>query len=164
MEDFLPPGYEPPSSSGNYMKFEKGENRFRILSKPIIGWEDWQDKRPIRFRMDEKPEKSVDPKKPVKHFWAMVVWNYKLERVQVLELTQSGIQKTIRALSGDADWGSPLEYDIKVLRTGDGMDTEYQVNPIPHKPVAAEIAEQAKQLNINLEALFTGDDPFTTPF
>lgn len=164
MDDFLPQGYEPPASGGNYMKFEKGENRFRILSRPIIGWEDWEDKKPVRFRMDAKPEKPIDPKKPIKHFWAMAVWNYKTSRVQVLEITQSSIQKAVKALADDADWGNPLEYDIKVVRTGDGMDTEYQTNPVPHKPLTDEIKEQVAQVKVNLEALYDGGDPFGVPF
>ena len=38
---FLPKGYEIPTSEGGYMKFAIGENRFRILGKPILGWETW---------------------------------------------------------------------------------------------------------------------------
>jgi hypothetical protein len=165
MDNFLPDAYEVPSSSGNYLKFDQGENRFRILSKPVIGWEDWKDKKPLRFHMDSKPEKPVDPKKPVKHFWAMVVWNYKLGRIQILEITQSSIQKAIKALAADEDWGDPLAYDIKVSRTGEGMETEYQINPAPHKPIAEEIVEQQSTVKVNLDSLFEGKDPFSdTPF
>ena len=36
--DFLPDNYEAPQGGGGYMKFQKGDNKFRIVGKPIIGW------------------------------------------------------------------------------------------------------------------------------
>lgn len=161
MNDFLPAEYTAPTGgSHNYFKFEKGENRFRILSKPIIGWLDWADKKPLRFKFDQKPAASIDPKKPVKHFWAFVVWNYKTETLQILEITQSTIQGAIQSLTRDEDWGNPFLYDIKVIKTGEGMETAYAVNPVPHKPVSKEIQAELVHSNINLEALFVGGDPF----
>lgn len=158
--DFLPDGYEAPKSSTNYLKLEKGENRFRILSRPIIGWLDWQDNKPLRFRMDQKPKSPVDSKKPIKHFWAFVVWDYKTASVRILEITQATIQQAITGFSRDADWGNPFDYDIKVMRTGDGMETEYAVNPVPHKKAAPEIMAALVAKPVNLDALYDGEDPF----
>lgn len=157
---FLPEGYEQPKGSSNYLKLEKGENKFRILSKPIVGWIDWKDNKPMRFRMNEKPAKPVDAKKPIKHFWAFIVWDYKTNQVKILELTQSSIQSAITSLIKDEDWGSPYSYDIKVIRTGDSMETVYQVNPVPHKALANEIVVEYNSKPCNLEALYTGEDPW----
>ena len=156
--DFLPDGYSSPKGNSNYCKFERGENRFRILSRPIIGWEDWQDKKPIRTKT--KPEKSIDPQKPAKHFWGMIIWNYLKEDIQILEITQRSIQSAIEALVKDKDWGSPFLFDIKVIKEGDGMDTEYTINPVPHKPVAAEVLEAYRNKPCFLEALYNGEDPW----
>jgi hypothetical protein len=142
------------------MKLKAGENKFRIMSKPIIGWLDWKDNKPLRFRMKDKPQQPIDPKKPVKHFWAMVVWNYNDNQIQVFEITQSSIQQAIQALTIDADWGSPFNYDIKIIRTGEKMETNYTVNPVPHKEVAKDIAKAYNEKPINLEALYDGLDPF----
>ena len=160
--DFLPETYAVPKGNNNYMKFDKGENKFRILSAPILGWEDWKDNKPLRFPMDKKPSAPVDPSRPIKHFWAMVVFNYNEEAIQILEITQKTIQNAISSLAKDADWGSPLGYDIKVIKTGDGMETEYQVNPVPHKPVSQEIQDAYMEKPVVLEALFEGKDPFQT--
>lgn len=159
--DFMPEGYDVPSSAANYMKFQDGENKFRIMSKPIIGWLDWQDKKPLRFRFNNKPSAPVDPAKPIKHFWAMVVWNYNEEKIQVIEITQKSIQAAIQEYSKSDDWGSPLEYDLKVSRKGKDLLTEYTVMAIPHKKLSKEIeaAYEAKK-PINLDALFEGGDPF----
>lgn len=158
---FLPKDYKVPSSGDNYMRFEKGKNQFRILSDAILGWEDWQDKKPVRFEMDKKPSISVDPKKPVKHFWAFVVWNYNMKRVQILQITQKSIQRALTTMITDEDnWGDPKKYDITVTREGDGMDTEYFINPTPPKPLVKEAVDAYTETNINLQALFSGADPF----
>lgn len=162
--DFLPSDYQQPKSgSANYMKFEDGENRFRILSKPIVGWEDWDDKKPIRFRMNEKPAKPINPDKKIKHFWAFLVWDYKDKAIKILEITQASIQSAITSLTKDDDWGSPFEYDIKVNKSGQSLDTEYVVNPVPHKPITEEIKSAQAAKPVRLEALFEGEDPFDVP-
>lgn len=98
---FLPETYEPPASNSLYMKLKEGENNFRILSSPTFGWEYWKNnggaKKPVRLQYSEEnarlasqeAKKNSDPKdQKAKHFWAMVVWNYETERVEILEITQ----------------------------------------------------------------------------
>lgn len=168
MTDFLPSNYDVPQKAGNYMKFVDGENRFRILGSPILGWEAWEDtaeggRKPIRKRMDQpfSTDEVSEPDK-IKHFWAMPVWNYKDERVQILEITQKKIQKSLRALAKDEDWGSPKEYDIVVTKSGEKLNTEYEVNPKPHKKLDPGVTEMYKNMGIKLEALYEGKDPFAS--
>jgi len=157
--DFLPDNYETPQGAGSYMKFQQGDNKFRILSKPIIGWLDWKDKVPHRFGFKNKPEKPLGDQ-PIKHFWSMIVFDYSDQQIKILEITQSTIQKAIEALAKDEDWGSPAGYDIKVVKSGQEKQTEYRVNPSPKKPVSDEIKAAAKAKPINLEALYSNKDPF----
>lgn len=166
--DFLPDGYEVPQKGGNYMRFQDGANRIRILSSPILGWEYWNEnekgeRKPIRKRMSENLVMS-DIQEPdrVKHFWAMVVWNYEDEKIQILEVTQKGIQRSLRALAKDTDWGSPKNYDIVITRSGKDLETRYETQPKPAKPFDKEIMAKYQSMNINLEALFIGGDPFTS--
>lgn len=158
---FLPDDYESPKTSSFYMKLQEGENKFRILSRPILGWEDWQDKKPIRFKFHEKPEKPVDPKKPIKHFWSMVVWNYNENEIQILHLTQATIRKSLESLCADSDWGSPYFYDLKIVKSGEGMETEYVLNPLPHKKLHPMVEDRFNERRCNLEALFDNEDPFS---
>lgn len=160
---FLPETYEQPKTASNYLKLQDGENRFRILSSAIVGWIDWKDKKPMRFTMNAKPEKPVDSQKPVKHFWAFVVLDYADMKIKIMEITQGGIQTAITALSKSADWGNPTRYDIKITKTGKSLETEYQVIPVPPKPLAPEIDVQYKAMTVNLNALFTNGDPFAAP-
>lgn len=157
--DFLPQDYEAPAGSANYMKMKDGENKVRILSKPIIGWLDWKDKKPFRFRMNAKPEKPMGDK-PIKHFWAFLVWNYEAEAVQILELTQASIQKAIQDYSKNDEWGAPFFYDIKIIRKGKDLDTEYSIMPSPKKDLSDDIKKAALEKPAYLDALFEGADPW----
>jgi len=171
---FLPPDYKVPVGQQNYMKFQQGENVFRILSNPTLGWEWWTDsidkegrqiRTPHRVReQDGVPVDAVDEDgRGVKHFWAMIVWNYQDKRVQILEITQKGIQRAIQALSRSKGWGDPKNYDISVTRSGEKFETEYSVMPIPPKPLSKEIAVKFNETYVRIEALFDGSDPFKRP-
>lgn len=161
--DFLPKNYEAPKPNSGYYKFVKGENRFRILSHAIVGFEYWtKDSKPVRQKeaWEEVPQdaKRNDNGGFQKHFWAFVVWNYELARPQILEITQRTIQDAIEAYVENKKWGDPTKYDLVVNASGDGLEREYQVIAEPHSP-----APEADISQINLEALFQGADPFTTP-
>jgi len=166
----LDPDYKEPTQS-NYLKFVEGENTFRILEGPITGWEYWVtdgDKRkPIRKHEGENipvEEIEVDPKtgKPEnpKYFWAMVVYNWEDDRVQILEITQTTIRRAILAMSKSKSWGDPTEYNIIVTKSGEGKETEYTVMPGQKEKLPKEIEDKYKAMSVNLEALFKGDDPF----
>lgn len=160
MTSFLPKDYKSPKSSNGYMKIQEGENKVRILSSPVLGWEDWDDKKPVRFRFDQKPAKSLVQNKPVRHFWSMIVWNYSEEKIQILHVTQATIRNKIESLCSDQDWGQPFFYDIKIIKKGEGVDTEYDINPLPHKELHPSIEEAFNENPCNLDALFDNGDPF----
>lgn len=159
---FLPTTYEVPEKEGNYMKFKQGDNKFRILSSPIIGWLWWEDtaegRRPVRVRMDENV--PVSKAEDTKHFWAMPVWNYQAKKVQILELTQKTIQKYIKMMANNPKWGPPMEYDLVVTKTGEKLETEYTIVADPKEPLEPYAVDRFKHTPINLNALYDGEDPF----
>jgi hypothetical protein len=180
MNGFLDEDYKPDASTGQYMKFEQGANRFRILERPITGYEWWVHEDGSIVERGEKPIKGNKPvrmpknkKHPLykaldmeqyeasKEFWAMVVWNYNAKQIQILSITQSSIIQTLFALVRNPEWGSPLEYDLTVSRDGEGLQTTYEVIPLPPKELSMDIRKALMSTKINIEALFTGDDPFT---
>lgn len=168
---FLPDNYSMPTDS-NYMKFEQGANKFRVLGQAIVGTEYWKTgddgkRRPVRVRPGVKisvAELEVNPKtnepETPKHFWAFPVWNYQASRVQILELTQKSIMNAITAYVENEDWGDPKDYDITVTKNGQGLETEYQVIASPHKKISQEIVEAFLETKVNVEALYDGADPF----
>jgi len=163
--EFFPKGYELPKTPSNYMKLEDGQNKLRILSAPLIGWMYWTtDNKPVRSA-EPFPGTPEDARldegvfKP-KHFWAFAVWNYADKRVQILEVTQATIQEPINDLVMNADWGNPRDYDLTITKKGQKLNTEYTVQPSPQKPVPTEASTAYAEMNIKLEALFEGGDPF----
>lgn len=167
MTEFLPDGYEVPQSEGKFFKLKIGENKFRILTSAIIGFVGWDhsDKekpKPIRKKtIDEFVIDEIDPES-LKHFWAFFVWNPKAKKIQVLQITQKSIMKSIKSLTSDEDWGDPLTYDMSIDAIGEGLEREYNVNPKPKAELPVEaIAEwDAIKDKVDLEKMYIGEDPF----
>lgn len=159
----LPIGFEKLKTEKPYInlgKLPEGEHKFRIVSRPIAGWIDWMDRKPCRFRPEDKPKSSFDPEKQVKPFWAMHVWDYSREGLFVMEVTQKGIQKSLESYAINEDWGDLTSYDIKIKKEGSGIETEYTVIPVPHKPLPKNAQEAVEGSKIRLEALYEGKDPW----
>lgn len=160
MNDFLPTGYEAPVSQGNYFKLKKGANSFRVLGSAVVGYEYWnKENKPVRGKVlwEDVPSDARlndDGQFNPKHFWAFPVWNYEAKKIQIMEITQKTIMESIKSLTLNPKWGSPTGYDITVTAVGDGLEREYSTMPEPHTQ-APNVSAQ-----VNLEALFTGEDPF----
>lgn len=157
---FLEADYSAPVSGGNYAKINDGENKFRILSKPLLGWVGWQNKKPLRFAYKSKPDIQFDENKPARHFWAVIVWDYSDKSIKVLEITQATIQQSITELVRSEHFGAPYEYDIIIKRTGHDKNTKYTVLPLTKKKVDEEVYKAALEKPAYLENLFTDSNPF----
>lgn len=165
---FLDDEYDVPSSGGQYFRPAMGDNRIRIMSDALTGYEYWNtDNKPIRSHEEPAIDEMINPKRnkdgviqPAKHFWAMVIWDYKDNQVKVWEATQATIQKKILTLFRTEEWGNPQQYDLTITRSGEGLDTEYEVVAMPKKDILTSQADAFAQANVNLEALITGDNPF----
>lgn len=160
----LPLGFDKLKTEKPYInlgKLAEGEHRFRIVARPIAGWIDWQDRKPLRFRPDDKPKAPIDPTKPVKPFWAVHVWDYAKEGLYVMEITQNSIRRSLEMLAMNEDWGDLTSFDFKIKKEGAGIDTNYSVIPIPPKPLAQVIKDSLTTAPVRLEALYEGLDPWT---
>jgi len=161
--NFLPDGFEKLKTQKPYWKMsemKEGDNKFRIVCKPIAGWLDWMDKKPMRYRPDQKPKKSFDAEKPIKPFWTCYVWDYAREGLFVLEITQSSIIRSLTSFATDEDWGDFTKYDLKLKKEGTGKETKYSITPLPHKELSAKIKESIASSPVRLEALYDGGDPW----
>ncbi|MBT7339196.1 MAG: hypothetical protein HN802_05860, partial [Candidatus Jacksonbacteria bacterium] len=78
----------------------------------------------------------------------------------IYEVTQATIQQAIMALVKNEKWGDPKGYDISITKTGADLETKYAVMPNPHTELSSEIAKAYEDKKINLEALYTGENPF----
>ena len=147
------------SGSASYMKIVKGDNKVRIISRPIAGWVEWVDKKPLRTTLDEQPEKTDDDNPP-KKFLAMAVIDQTDGLVKIWEITQQSVIKAIKALAANPDWGNPFSYDININKTGEDLKTKYTVTPSPKKPLSKDAIKAANEKPCNLLALYEGEDPW----
>ena len=161
---FLPDGYEVPKSWGKYVRLGKGDTKLRILSSPLLGWEYFTtENKPKRFNWKEKPKETPWIKKwdKIKEFWAMPVWNYKDECIQIWQISQVSIKEAINNLVRNEDWGSPLEYDLTINKKWEWYsETKYSVTPSPKKIPDEKIMWEWQEIKIDLKKLITWEDPF----
>lgn len=161
--NFLPESYQIPASPSNYMRFTEGINRIRILSSAIVGYEYFNtSNKPVRSKeaFEETPS-DIKKDGKVKPFWAFAVYNYQTKTIQILELTQKSIMNAVKSLVENPKWGTPMNYDIAITKTGEGLETEYSTQgepPISEPSVEINLAYKQKKINLN--ALFDGLDPF----
>lgn len=161
----LPAGYElPKSEGGKYTKLQDGTTKIRILTSPIIGWEYFNNEnKPQRSRIPYTgiPADSKEGRKP-KEFWSFVIYNYEEKRVQVMTVTQNSIKEQLIALSRDADFGDPKTYDLKITKSGKGLETKYTLMALGKSEFDdSKALEEASK--VDLDAVFDGKDPFA-PF
>lgn len=178
-DDFIPGS--PSGGSEQYLnmkaldKYPDKTVRVRIMLVPFLtGWEWWTtSKKPIRradgdsFPSNETYQLGSDgqPTRPHR-FWATVVWNVTESKLQVFAYSQGSVTKAIRGLVEDSDWGNPLGYDLKIRRSGSGMETEYSVVPCPKSDAPVDVRKEWEAVKAGwsgLEALFAGGNPFDTP-
>jgi hypothetical protein len=164
--NFLPENYEyavKPKAYWKMSEMQQGDNRFRIVQKPIAGWIDWKDNRPVRYPPKNRPAKPFDPEKEVKSFWSCYVWDYARRDLFILEITQASIIKALVNLAKDEEWGDFTLYDLKLRKEGAGQMTKYLLSPLPPKPIAEEIKLALQIRPAYLEALYIGGDPWAEP-
>ena len=100
MSEWLPDNYEIPSEPPKYLRWGQGDNVFRVMTRPIVGYEWWEDKTPNRVKVKADVPKEVwNNGQAPKHFWAMVVYNPADDCFQVCEITQKTIQEAVKSLS-----------------------------------------------------------------
>lgn len=173
MSDFFPENYEGiPQAPSNYLKLEEGQNIFRILGSAIVGWEYWiQDKennrKPVRVKSkDEVPAEyfgNKDNRNNAKYFWAFPVYNFETNSIQVFEVKQKTIMNALEALVKSKSWGDPKEYNITITKTKTGAeprDVEFSVMPEPKSAVTKDILEAYNKVDLKIELLYEGKDPF----
>lgn len=160
---FLPKGYETPKTSGNYLKLTEGSHRFRVLDDAVVGYEYFNNaNKPVRSKepFEERPS-DIAEGKDVKEFWAFPVWNVDEKKIQILELTQKKVKDVLMALTQEAEYGDPQNYDLVITREGKGFnDTKYTVLPKPPTPISKEIKDAYAKSNIKIENIFKGENPF----
>jgi len=154
-----------PQATGqsNYTKLHLGDTKLRILSTPSIYFQGWTEEggknKPVRGW--QKPQ-GVTWREEPKQAVGLVVWNYDTEQIEWWEVTQASIQQQLVAYASDPDFGDPREYDIKVTKSGTGMETKYNVRALTGKPLTPEITAKAQEAaeKLDVEGYMNGEAIF----
>ena len=160
---------EVSSGGGRFINPSKieGETRLRCFGPAIKGFEGWTtDDKPVRWAMkpQELPEnirRRDDGKDPLKPFMALLVWEYDSSSFKVLQMTQKTLITAFTTYALDKDnWGSYVDWDFKINREGEGLNTKYSFSPLPPKKVGEEAASAFAALTFDITKMFDGEDPF----
>ena len=162
----LPKNLKIPTSSGQFAKFQDGVNKFRVLSDVVFGWEGWKNNKPFRHEGEvckiktEQVDLNKNGLPNINYFWCFIVWNYKEEKVQVLEITQKTIMKVLYEYEQKPEYGDLKGYDVEITKTKDGGDkTTYMTIALPPKALSKEIKEAYEKTEVKLEKIFDGEYP-----
>lgn len=118
--------------SNTYLRLKDGDNiKVRIFGTPVVFQNDYNGQISTKF--------------------AYVVWNYQEEKAQVFQFGKK-IAGYLDDLADNEDWGDVTSYDIRVGRTGSGLnDTEYSVQPSPKsEPLTEAQLTELKDLNLTI--------------
>jgi hypothetical protein len=147
----------------------EGEKRFRFFGQGITGFSGWTtDKKLLRWELKptELPSNLAPDKSGrvgVKRFIASVVYDYEAEEFKIIEITQRRLMEQLFKYIKDEDYGDPTLYDVKINKTGQGIDTDYSLIASPPRVPAKEVLAAYKDVYCNLRALFDSDDPWAAP-
>jgi len=175
---FIPENYDKVTAS-NYIKpseFNEGANKFRFMCEPITGYMYWMDTNGVVVTRNERAGEGGKPVRAASYesfdieayanmqaFAAAVVWNYDLSKLQILEIKQATILKPLDALAMSKSWGDITGYDVLLIKNKTGSqpkDVEYSVMPEPKSEAPKEAIKAYESADINLKALYEGEDPF----
>jgi len=93
-------------------------------------------------------------KPKVYHFWAFLVWNADLRKVQIWQVSQRSILTGLWNLLQQEEWGDPRNYGIIVTKSITKKKTEYKVVGVPPKPLSAEIEKALLSTTLSLDRVF----------
>lgn len=175
----------------NPHKLPQGQTVVRILSKKLIEGFVFFDKnnRPHRrqvfrdengniqkecFFSDEEAallecRKNEKGTFDIKYFWLFAVYHWDSASFKAMEITQKSLIKGLMSIlqtehpkqKGVFPYSNPIEYDIALIRKGEGMNTEYSIMRLDKEPLEQSILDTFESLNCDLEAVFRNEYPFS---
>ena len=161
-----------------------GQVRFAILAnEPLCYFEVWGEDetgkpRPFRFAGEASAEeikeemganytrrvKDDGTEEPQKFAIAMPIYNFDINRVQVLTMTQKGLQKELDEISQVEEYADMTEWDFIMTKAATNSPDMYGLRPVPRKKDTQEAVDgawdEAKKNGFDISRLLTGGHPF----
>ena len=161
-----------------------GQVRFAILAnEPLCYFEVWGEDetgkgKPFRFAAEATADdieqemganyrrrlKDDGTEEPQKFAIAMPVYNFDIKRIQVLSITQKGLQKELDEISQVEEYGDMTEWDFIMTKAATVSPDMYGLRPVPRKKdtqAAIDAAwDEAVKNGFDITRLLTGGHPF----
>ena len=146
---------KPMESAGSFFfKPENGSTTVRLVTKPFQFYSIWTEELPgeraklAHRKFDQLMEHQTADEK-VKLTWGLVVWNYAEGKLMAWELTQKTIINQLITLANAGT--SMMDRDLTIIRSGEKLQTKYQIVPAAPSEVEPAIAEILKDAVINMD-------------
>ena len=161
-----------------------GQVRFAILAnEPLCYFEVWGEDetgkgKPFRFAAEASADdieqemganyrrrlKDDGTEEPQKFAIAMPIYNFDIKRIQVLSMTQKGLQKELDEISQVEEYGDMTEWDFIMTKAATVSPDMYGLRPVPRKKdtqAAVDAAwDEAVKNGFDITRLLTGGHPF----
>jgi hypothetical protein len=161
-----------------------GQVRFAILAnEPLCYFEVWGEDetgkgKPFRFAQEATADdieqemganyrrrcKDDGTEEPQKFAIAMPIYNFDIKRVQVLSMTQKGLQKELDEISQVEEYADMTEWDFIMTKAATVSPDMYGLRPVPRKKdtqAAVDAAwNEAVSNGFDITRLLTGGHPF----
>jgi hypothetical protein len=161
-----------------------GQVRFAILAnEPLCYFEVWGEDetgkgKPFRFAQEATADdieqemganyrrrcKDDGTEEPQQFAIAMPIYNFDIKRVQVLTMTQKGLQKELDEISQVEEYADMTEWDFIMTKAATVSPDMYGLRPVPRKKDTQEAVDaawdEAVKNGFDITRLLTGGHPF----
>jgi hypothetical protein len=157
-------GYTDPKKPSKYLKLSEGTHLLHFLTEPkdvvsyFVQFVDGNDGKKQKICTPDLGDGNQPA--DTKRTWAFKVWNYDIEEIQILEVSQRSIQDYLHSIATGKirkDW---TKYPIQITRKGEKMETVYTCMAGDNQAITLEIEKAMANTFVNLQAMATGQDPF----
>lgn len=166
------PSVVPGSGNINFLnKFEKGTTTFKILSESAFYYfEYWNtDGKTTKLRDypsttpgDIQRDDVTGEPKPINLVMSFVGFHYEAKQVKVFQINKKSVREKIEGWADNPRIGDIRNYDIEVIRSGEGLKTKYEITQfLTQEPPSEEKIDGWDE--INLERLAFGSSSEATP-
>ena len=141
----------PAGEGGSFLKTEVGDNRIRLVTKPLElkYWEEGKgsDYKTHLLQEGEDPPEGKEEK--TKYAYLVINREAEPQKVQIYEMPIT-VFKEVLIYATDKEYGDPTKYDITIKKEGSGLQTKYKVVASPKKTDLTDkevkMVAEAKQL------------------
>ncbi len=161
-----------------------GQVRFTIMAnEPLCYFEVWGEDetgkgKPFRFAEEATADeieqemganytrrcKDDGTEEPQKFALAMPIYNFDVKRIQVLSMTQKGLQKELDEISQVEEYSDMTAWDFVMTKSATVSPDMYGLRPVPRKKGTQEAIDaawnEAVTNGFDITRLLTGGHPF----